>query len=157
MERRQTTPSTWLIADERLGDELWTAVRRLRPGSGILLLLGGLPKGERARLLARLRRLGRSRKLVIADELAGEAARVHDLGQLRRAAQRRIPLILLSPMFATRSHPEWAPLARMRASTLARLAGAPVVALGGMDSRRFAKVKALGFHGWAGIGAFVRT
>ena len=156
MERRQTTPSTWLIADERLGDELWSTVRRLRPGSGILLLYNGLPKAERARLLVRLRRLGRSRKLVIADELAGEAARVHDSRELRRALQRRTPLILLSAMFATRSHPEWQPLPRMRAATLARLASAPVVALGGMDSRRFAMVKALGFHGWAGIDAFVR-
>jgi thiamine-phosphate pyrophosphorylase len=42
----------------------------------------------------------------------------------------------------------------MRAAALARLAGRKLVALGGMDERRFRRVERLGFVGWAGISAF---
>jgi thiamine-phosphate pyrophosphorylase len=66
----------------------------------------------------------------------------------------RTPMILLSPIFPTGSHPDWKPIARMRAATLARLGRRKLVALGGMNARRFARVKALGFRGWAGISAF---
>jgi hypothetical protein len=42
----------------------------------------------------------------------------------------------------------------MRAAALARLAGRNAIALGGMSRRRYAKIAALGFTGWAGIDAF---
>jgi thiamine-phosphate pyrophosphorylase len=73
---------------------------------------------------------------------------------LRQALLRRTPLILLSPVYPTRSHPEWAALPRMRAASLARLAGRRLIALGGMDAKRYAGIKPLGFRGWAGISAF---
>jgi len=155
MKRRQTrVPSRWLVADERTGDELWPAVRRLPPGSGILVLHSGMAKRERARLLARLRRLGAGRRLVVADELAGDSARVHDAREIRDARLKQAPLLLLSPMFETGSHPEWKPHPRMRAAALLRLAGAPVLALGGMNEQSFAAVRRLGFAGWAGIDAW---
>jgi thiamine-phosphate pyrophosphorylase len=154
MKRRQTVPRTWLVADERLGADLWTAIRKLPPGSGLLLLYREMPKGKRARLKAKLRRVAAARRLTIADELAGEAARVHDSREIRAAGLRRVPLLFLSPLFETRSHPDWRPLPRMRAAALARLAKAPVLALGGMTAQRFARVSQLGFQGWAGIDAF---
>jgi thiamine-phosphate pyrophosphorylase len=157
MQRRQTAPRQWLIADERLGDELLSAVRELPRGSGVLVLYRGLPKGRRARLLSRLMRLARSQGLVIADELEGEAARVHDLPELRRALQQRIPIIFLSPMRPTRSHPDWEPIGRMRAAALTRLAHRRLYALGGMDEREFRRIERLGFRGWAGIDAWLRT
>jgi thiamine-phosphate pyrophosphorylase len=43
----------------------------------------------------------------------------------------------------------------MRAAALARLAGRPLLALGGMDARRYAVVRRLGFDGWAAIDAWV--
>jgi thiamine-phosphate pyrophosphorylase len=43
----------------------------------------------------------------------------------------------------------------MRAAALARLARRRLVALGGMDARRYAKIARLGFSGWAGIDAYV--
>lgn len=159
MKRRQTrdprTPRRWLVADERMGAELWNAVRKLPRGSGVLVLFPDLPKRERARLVARLRRLARARGLVLADESAGEAARVHDLSELTRALYRRVPMILLSPLNPTRSHPEWRPIGRMRAGALARLAGRRLLALGGMNETKFRRIERLGFHGWAGIDAWL--
>lgn len=154
MKRRQSGPRQWLIADQRIGDELWPAVLRLPPGSGVLVLHFGMAKRKRARLLARLRRLGAGRRLVVADEMAGDAARVHDAREIRDARLKQAPLLLLSPMFETRSHPDWKPLPRMRAAALLRLAKVPVLALGGMDAGRFSRLRRLGFQGWAGIDAF---
>ena len=157
MRRGQTSiPTRWLVADGRLGDRLWRAAERLPRGSGILLLFRELPRRERARLAARLRALARRRGLVVADELAGDAARVHDAEEIRQAALRGIPLLLLSPVYPTRSHPDRRPLPRMRAAALLRLARVPVIALGGMSQNRFASVAALGFHGWAGIDGWLR-
>jgi thiamine-phosphate pyrophosphorylase len=158
MKRRQTSlPRQWLIADDRLDGNLWAAVRKLPRGSGILFLYRGLPKRERARLLMTVRRWARGRSLVIVDEAAGRAARVHDAVELRQAAMRGIALLFLSPMFPTRSHPQWEPFSRMRAAAMLRLTNAPVIALGGMSRKRFTRVQRLGFHGWAGIDAWIRT
>lgn len=157
MKRRQTkvpAPRQWLIADERIGEGFWSAIRKLPRGTGVLIFYGSLPKCQRAKLVSRIRRIARDRTLVIADESAGEAARVHDLHELRRALQRRIPMILLSPMKPTRSHPDWQPIGRMRAAALARLARRRLFALGGMDEAEFRRIERLGFQGWAGIDAF---
>ena len=110
-----------------------------------------LPRGERVRLLRGLRRVGRTRGLRIVDEADGGSARVHDAREIRRARMVGMKLMLLSPVFATRTHPGWVPLPRMRAAALARLAGRPLLALGGMDARRFRLVRGLGFDGWAGV------
>lgn len=155
MKHRQTSiPRRWLVADERFGSGLWQAVGRLPKGSGILLLFRNLPKPERARLSAKLRAIARRRGLVVADELAGEAARVHNVTEVRQAALAGVPLLFLSPICQTRSHPDWKPLPRMRAAALLRLAKVPVVALGGMDASRFRRVERLGFSGWAAIDAW---
>ncbi|HEU5483076.1 MAG TPA: thiamine phosphate synthase [Sphingomicrobium sp.] len=154
MKRRHTVPRQWLIADDRMGEELWAAARKLPKGSGILVIHRGMRRGRRARLIARLRRIANLRELILANEGSGDAARVHTVRELRQAGSKRVPLILLSPIHSTRSHPDRRPLPRMRAAALARLAGVPVIALGGMTAGRFARVERLGFHGWAGIDAF---
>ena len=157
MKARQTIPRRWLIADSRTGDPV-AAAGRLPRGSGILFLYLDLPKRDRARLLGELRRIAQARGLTIVDELVGRSARVHGMRELRQAGLAGAKLIFLSPIFPTASHPEWAPLPRMRAATLARLSKVPVIALGGMTSRRFAQLERLGFQGWAGIGAWkIRT
>jgi thiamine-phosphate pyrophosphorylase len=146
MNRRQSLPQQWLILDGSLGED---ALSRLPRGSGVLVLgsLGG----------ARLRRLGRIARrgqLTVILEGRGSAARIHDQRELTRALLRRSPLILVSPIHPTASHPEWTPFPRMRAAALARLTGRRAVALGGMDAKRYAKIAQLGFIGWAGISAF---
>ena len=156
MKRFQSLPEQWLVTDERMGKSLLPAVRRLPPGSGVLFRHHNLPPGDRARLLRRLRRIAAARGLTLLDEASREAARVHDVREIRQARLRGERLLLVSPLFATRSHPDRRPLPRMRAAALARLAGGPLLALGGMDAARFARVKALGFHGWAGIDAWLK-
>jgi thiamine-phosphate pyrophosphorylase len=143
------TPRQWLVAADRLGGDLCRAAGRLPRGSGILLVGAGLSAAE----ARRLRRIARTRGLMIADESRGDAARVHNARQVRRSAG--VPLLFLSPIFPTRSHPDWAPLPRMRAAALLRLASVPVIALGGMNRRRFDRVERLGFKGWAGIDAWL--
>ena len=145
MRRRQTAPTQWLIIRDAADREGLAAALRSRPGSGVLLLKA-LPPPEMGKL--------RQRGLVIVLERRRAAARVHDVRELRRALLARTPLIFLSPVYRTASHPDWAPIGRMRAAALARLAGHNLFALGGMDARKFARVRRLGFQGWAGISAF---
>ena len=149
MRRRQTVPHQWLIVPARLDAEAFARARRLPRGNGILLLQAPSAAGQR-----RLRHLARQRNLLVVVERPRTAARVHDVRELRRALLARIPLILLSPLHPTATHPEWTPLPRMRAAALARLGRRRLVALGGMDAKRYATVAPLGFTGWAGISAF---
>ena len=149
MGRRQTITAQWLIVDSALDEAGKHALRRLPRGSGVLVI-AKLGAGDRRHL----RRLAALRSLVVVTEGRNGAARVHDLRELRAALLRRTPMILLSPMFETRSHPGWRPLPRMRAAALARLVRREAVALGGMDARRYARIAPLGFIGWAGISAF---
>lgn len=158
MQRRQTDiPRQWLIVDARSGADPGATIRRIPDGSGILVLCRDLARGERERLLRRIRRLARERHLLVVDGGGRDAARVHDARELGLARLSGTRLLFMSPMFPTRSHPDWPPMPRMRAAALARLAHGPVLALGGMDSRRFARVKALGFYGWAGIDAWEKV
>ena len=146
MRRRQTVPRQWLI----IADQGTIAPAfRLPRGSGILLLQ---PLSGRA--MRRLRQSARQRSLTIVKEQRGTAKRVHNVRELRGALLARTPLILLSPLYPTSSHPGWKPIPRMRAAALARLGERKLLALGGMDARKYALVKRLGFRGWAGISAF---
>jgi thiamine-phosphate pyrophosphorylase len=145
MKPRQSLPKQWLILDSRLDED---GVRRLARRSGGLVL-GKLSASERRRL----KQLAKARSLTMVAE-GRTAVRVHNLRELRRALLKRTPLVLLSPIHSTGSHPDWQPLPRMRAAALARLGGRRLLALGGMDPRKFARIKALGFQGWAGIRAF---
>lgn len=154
MTPRQSLPEQWLITDERMGSGLLPAIARLPRGAGILFRHHALAPGERARLLRRIRRLAASRGLMLVDEASGAAARVHDASEIRAARARGAQLLFLSPLFPTRSHPGRPALPRMRAAALAKLAGRPLIALGGMDSRRYPEVRKLGFDGWAGLDAW---
>lgn len=149
MRRRQSIPSQWLVVPPQSGAESIKAALRLRLGSGVLLL-DGLSEAE----CKRFRRIARGRRLLVATEESGGAARVHNSKELRQALLRRTPLLFLSPVHRTSTHPDWNAIPRMRAASLARLGGRQLIALGGMDSKRYSKVARLGFIGWAGISAF---
>jgi thiamine-phosphate pyrophosphorylase len=154
MKRRQTSiPRRWLIVDTRLGDQLWKSVKRLQPGSGVLVLLQDLLPRKRERLMRRLRHRAAAKSFTMIDERDG-AVRVHNLRELRQALLARTPIVLLSPLYPTRSHPDRRPIPRMRAAAYARLAGRRLIALGGMDQQRFRRIEPLGFIGWAGIDAW---
>jgi thiamine-phosphate pyrophosphorylase len=142
--RHTSCPERWFIVDGPVDERALAKLPRL---TGLLLL-----DGRRADV--RLRTLARTRGLVVAEETRGEAVRVHDLAELRRAVLARAPMILLSPIYPTGSHPDWPAIPKMRAAAMARLARRRLFALGGMDDKRFARIRRLGFQAWAGISAF---
>jgi thiamine-phosphate pyrophosphorylase len=146
VERRQTLPDRWFVLT---GPESIDDVRRLPRDTGVLVLPGLSPRD-----LREVRRAAVLRRLSLIMERPGAPLRVHNMRELRRALGAQTTLILISPLYTTRSHPDWKPLPSMRAATLARLAGRRAIALGGMDARRYAKIARLGFIGWAGISAF---
>ena len=147
MRRRQTIPRQWLIVAEAADLARATHLPR---GSGVLLLE---PLSEAQ--IRRLRQLARHRGLTVVYE-GRDAMRVHDRRELRQALLARTPFILLSPIFPTRTHPDWEPIPRMRAAALARMGGRRLLALGGMNPKRYAAIARLGFAGWAGIGAWLK-
>jgi thiamine-phosphate pyrophosphorylase len=146
VERRQRLPDRWFVLT---GSESLDDVRRLPRDTGVLVLPGLSPRD-----LREVRRAAVLRRLSLIMERPGAPLRVHNMRELRRALGAQTTLILISPLYTTRSHPDWKPLPRMRAATLARLAGRRAIALGGMNARRYAKIAPLGFIGWAGISAF---
>jgi thiamine-phosphate pyrophosphorylase len=149
MKPRQSAPKSWLILDPADETGLRATLLSLPAGTGVLLL---------NRLFSRdmrwLRHRALQRHLTIVAEGNATAVRVHNARELRRALLMRVPLVLLSPIYSTPSHPDWRPIPRMRAAALARLGGRTLIALGGMNRKRYATVERLGFIGWAGISAF---
>jgi hypothetical protein len=63
--RRNPIPVRWLMTDERMGDALWPALRRLTPGSGVVYRHYATPARERRAVLRRVLRLARARELVL--------------------------------------------------------------------------------------------
>jgi len=158
------------MTDERLGDGLLDAVARLPEEAGVVFRHYSLAEGERRALFDRTRRASRDRLLLLAGPAeraeawgadgshgrgAGKGLRTapaHDLAEIGAAEEAGAALVFLSPVFATRSHPERAPLGPERFTTLARQTELPVIALGGMNA---ARAKGLaGAYGWAGIDAW---
>ena len=171
MRSRQPLPRLWLMTDERMGEGLWDALARLPRGSGVIFR--HYRTAHRRALFERMRAVARRRGLVLllagtpreavgwrADGAHGRSphlsasrpllrtAPAHDARELTRA---RAHAVLVSPVFATRSHPGTRSLGPLRFGLLARRTGTPLIALGGMDARRFGRVAPLGAYGWAAI------
>jgi thiamine-phosphate pyrophosphorylase len=175
--RHDPWPSTWLLTDERQGDAFWPALRRLPRGSGIIVRHYSLGARDRRRLLKRIRGIARARGLIMllsgtadramqADSIyLGSPARksiglrtamgVHDLKEIRQAERSGARLLMLSPLFPTRSHPSGRALGIPRFAALARATRLPVIALGGVDARHAPLLNRIGAYGWAGIDAFI--
>jgi thiamine-phosphate pyrophosphorylase len=83
------------------------------------------------------------------------SAPVHDARQLRAAIRAGADAVLVSPLFATRSHPGVRPLGPVRFAALARLAPVPVIALGGVKPRHAGLIRRLGAAGFAAIDGLV--
>lgn len=173
MDANQPLPRRWLMTDERLGDGLLGAVARLPAGSGIVFRHYSLPEAERHALFDRVR-AAHGGVLLLAGS-AGQAevwgadgshdpgpgrglrsAPAHNFRELRAAERARAALLFLSPVFATRSHPDAVPLGLARFAWLARRTALPVIALGGMNEVRGRRLASFGAYGWAGIDAFRR-
>jgi thiamine-phosphate pyrophosphorylase len=165
MPRRQPLPRLWLMTDERQGDGLWESLERLPRGSGVVFRHYGLPSAERRRLFDGVRKVAKRRRLLLlvgGKRLGGDgvhggrhgqfSASAHGLRELKAAERRGAKLVFLSPAFPTRSHPGARALGPVRFGLIAGQARIPVIALGGVDSRRARRLP--NAYGWAGIDAF---
>ncbi|HET7222376.1 MAG TPA: Nudix family hydrolase [Rhodanobacteraceae bacterium] len=83
-------------------------------------------------------------------------ASCHDAGELELAAARDLDFATLSPVCATASHPDAAPLGWERFAQLVMDARLPVYALGGVGPDDLDLARASGAQGVAGIRAFLR-
>lgn len=174
MRRIKPLPELWLISDERNDAGLEHALRELPRGSGFIYRHYHLADPER---FARFRALGRVARacghtVILADSAltatewgadgiyghprslwprrAGllHLATAHDMHEIGLANRLGADAVLLSPAFATRSHPGGAALGLTRFRLLARRSLAPVIALGGMTK---ARASALNWPRWAAI------
>lgn len=176
MPKRQTLlPTIWLVSDQRNDAVLERALARLPRGSGLIFRHYHLPEPERKARFAALKRAAKVRghRVVLsgdarmarawgADGAYGDAARLargpaclrlvtaHSLRELGRA--KRADAVLLSPVFATRSHPGARGLGPVRFLLLARQSEVPVIALGGMTAKR---ARRLSVRAWAAIDGLV--
>ena len=82
------------------------------------------------------------------------SAACHTATELRRARAGGADLALLSPVFATASHPSTEPLGIERFRRLAGAAPLPVLALGGVDAGNAGALAGRNVAGLAAIGAF---
>lgn len=159
------------MTDERLGDALWPALRRLPPGGGVVFRHHAIAAAERRTLLRRVERIATARRLVllVAGGGSGKAgvhdprrgcgrglrsAAAHDRRQAIAGVRRGAAVLFVSPVYATRSHPDAIPLGPTRAAHIGRGLGVGVIALGGLNARRWRRVRAAGFDGWAAIDAW---
>ena len=160
-------PTGWLMTDERLGD-LGAVLPRLPPGTGVVFRHYATPPPKRRQLLRAAERIARARRLTLVA--AGSATRdgvhgrgrgsglrtwsAHDRRQAIAGIRAGASLLFVSPVFATRSHPGARPLGSARATWIGCGLGVSVIALGGMDARRWRRIRHLGFDGWAAIDAW---
>lgn len=79
------------------------------------------------------------------------SAAVHDLPSLLRASRYGADWLLLSPLFATASHPGQTPLGLVRFARIATLSPLPVYALGGIRKESLNRLKLLKTAGWATV------
>jgi len=82
------------------------------------------------------------------------SAALHGRAGMARARRISADLVLVSPVFPTASHPGAPALGPLRWAALARAAGRPAVALGGMSARGVRRLPRGLAAGWAAIGAW---
>ena len=167
------------MTDERLGERLWEAIDRLPiKRAGIVFRHYETPADIRVALARRIADICRRRSLTLAIAVDVDLARalcsdlvhnpldtptdlpfsraVHSLKEAESARAEGASLIFVSPVYPTASHPGREPLYKARAVRIAKAAGVPAIALGGMNPRRSSRLERDGFYGWAGIDAWIR-
>ncbi len=170
-------PAIWLVSDVRNDGALEQVLARLPRGSGLIFRHYHLaPKDRRERFGALLRlarrqghtvalsgdtsiarRSGASGAYGTPRQLARGPAAIrlvtaHSMREIGAAHRARADAILLSPAFATRSHPDRRALGPVKFRLLAARALVPVIALGGMNARR---ARRIGAARWAAVDGLV--
>lgn len=166
-------PGLWLVSDARNDARLEATLARLPRGSGLVFRHYHLDPAARRRRFARLARIARrfGHRVVLAGSQAEARAwgadgaygaprvlgrqtgglrlvTAHSLREIAVANRAGADAVLLSPVFATRSHPGAWTLGRVRFRLLAVRALVPVIALGGVDT---ARARMLRWKKWAAI------
>jgi thiamine-phosphate pyrophosphorylase len=176
--RQRPLPRAWLMTDERMGERLWDAIDRLPiKHAGIVFRHYHTPPDVRAALARRVSDICRQRSLTLAiaadEDLARSLAAdfvhnppeipvdlpfsrsVHSIEEAESAKADGASLVFVSPVYPTRSHPGQKALGRQAAVRIARSVDVPAIALGGLNALKFARLEREGFHGWAGIDAWL--
>jgi thiamine-phosphate pyrophosphorylase len=174
MHAAKPLATLWLLSDARNDAALECALARLPRGSGFVFRHYHLAPEQRLARFHTLARLCRARghSVILADsaltarELGADGiygaplmlgprragllaiATAHNLTELAQARRARADAVMLSPVFATRSHPGAPTLGPLRFRLLAARAPAPVIALGGMTPHKAAR---LDWPRWAAI------
>ncbi|MBO81115.1 thiamine phosphate synthase [Citromicrobium bathyomarinum] len=166
-------PDLWLLSDARNDALLEDALTRLPDGSGFVFRHYHLPQDKRRVRFEMLRSICRSMNHCTILSGPAETARrwgadgvygaptalddaadmlriatAHDEAEIAAAERIGADAVMLSPVYATRSHPGGAALGPERFRTLAGPTCLPVIALGGMTPER---ARALGISRWAAI------
>jgi thiamine-phosphate pyrophosphorylase len=170
----QHFPHQWLLSDARNDAALEKALVRLPRGSGFIYRHYHLAPVERVARFQVLARTARARGHMVvladsaltarewgADGIYGaplslyprrddllRLATVHSMAEIAQARRVGAHCVLLSPAFATRSHPGAPSLGPVKWRILAAQAGMPVIALGGMNDRA---ARRLSWPYWAAI------
>ena len=82
------------------------------------------------------------------------SAACHSQRSLKAAERLGADFAFLSPIYATRSHPEAHALGPVRAAAMVRRCTLPVYALGGITDARFTQISNCGFSGFGAISLF---
>ena len=169
----QELPHLWLLSDARNDAALEDALVRLPHGSGFVFRHYHLAEATRRTRFEMLRSICRSKnhRMLLsasisiavdweADGIYGPPERmknaapmlriatVHDRAEIAAAEAAGADAIMLSPVFATRSHPGADTLGAARFHSLAASTALPVIALGGMTAER---ARELGVTRWSAI------
>lgn len=177
---RRTTPTRWLMTDRRLGNAAVVAriVARMPPRSGIIIRPYAMGTSDVAQQIRIIRRIATARRhcvLIAGGQRFGggwagvhgiPASRhardrtllslpVHDAREAARAVRLGAAISLVSPVFATRSHPGAMQLGQRGFARLGARTSGKIIALGGMDAVRFRTLRRHGAHGWAAIDAWL--
>ena len=154
-KRCKTMPTLWLMTDERMGEALWPALSALPRGSGVMFRHFATAESLRAQLYTRIARIAQRRGLILVQGAARDQPvaifPAHSVREGIAARRAGADAILVSPVYPTRTHPGARAIGPVRAAIIARAAGVPALALGGMTAPRFRRLKKLGFVGWAAI------
>lgn len=170
----QPFPHLWLLSDARNDGALEGALLQLPRGSGFIYRHYHLAPEERVARFQTLARITRARGHVLvladsaltarewgADGIYGapralyprrddllRLATAHSMTEIAQARRVGADAVLLSPAFATQSHPGAPALGPVRWRQLAAQAKMPVIALGGMNPRT---ARRLDWPFWAAI------
>jgi thiamine-phosphate pyrophosphorylase len=176
-KRSHRIPAIWLMTDERIATpDLLRAIARLPRGAAIIVRHHSLAGPERRALFEMVRTAAHSRgaKVLVAgparlarlwgaDGHHGRSAApasskhwlhsapVHNQSERIAAERAGADVLLISPLFATQSHPGAPTLGPVRFAALARSAHLPVIALGGVRPRHARLIRQLGAVGLAAI------